>query len=51
MAVGLAVFSRSGEVVYTNLWVPARFPLLYLYLVALILVLLLLAVDKCVDLR
>jgi len=51
MAVGLAVFSRSGEVVYTNLWVPARFPLLYLYLVALTLVLLLLAVDKCVDIR
>jgi len=51
MGAGLAVFSRSGELVYTNLWVPARFPLLYLYLATGITVAILLIVGKCIDLR
>jgi hypothetical protein len=31
MGVGLAVFREGGEVTYYNLWLPARFPLLYVY--------------------
>ena len=37
MAFGLATFNtQSRKVTYTNVWLPARFPLLILYLVALI---------------
>ena len=31
MGAGLAVFREGGEVTYYNLWLPARFPLLYVY--------------------
>lgn len=51
MGLGLAVFSRSGEVAYYNLWVPSRFPLLYLYLTSAVSVLVLAFIGKCIDIR
>jgi len=38
MGLGLAVVSREGEVFYSNLWLPARFTLLYTYLASLVVV-------------
>ena len=38
MAFGLAAFDfASGDVTYVNLWLPSRFSLLYLYIMAVIL--------------
>jgi len=51
MGVGLAVFSKDGDVVYHNLWVPSRFPLLYSYLASLFCFTLLFLLGKYVDLR
>ena len=31
MGVGLALFLEGGEVTYHNLWLPGRFPLLFVY--------------------
>jgi len=31
MGVGLAEFHEGGKVTYHNLWLPARFPLLFVY--------------------
>ncbi|XP_023339559.1 cell division control protein 1 [Eurytemora carolleeae] len=51
MGVGLAVFSKSGDLVYSNLWVPARFPLLYLYLASVLSIFILILVSKCLTFR
>jgi hypothetical protein len=51
MGVGLAVFSREGELVYSNLWVPSRFPLLYLYLASVLSILILLLLSRCIGFR
>ena len=29
--MGLALFLEGGEVIYHNLWLPGRFPLLFVY--------------------
>lgn len=50
MGLGLAVVSREGEVFYANLWLPARFTLLYSYLGSLLVVALLLGGRRVVAL-
>jgi len=52
MGAGLAVIhADTGEIVYHNLWLPARFPLLYAYIASIIVVVLLFIVGKIVDVR
>jgi hypothetical protein len=52
MGAGLAVFHPdTGEMVYHNLWLPARFPLLYAYVASIIVVALLAIVGKVIDVR
>jgi len=50
MGLGLAVVSREGEVFYANLWLPARFTMLYSYLGSLLVVALLLGGRRVVAL-
>eukprot|EP00088_Acartia_fossae_P068891 TRINITY_DN8847_c0_g1_i1.p1 TRINITY_DN8847_c0_g1~~TRINITY_DN8847_c0_g1_i1.p1 ORF type:complete len:374 (+),score=50.80 TRINITY_DN8847_c0_g1_i1:88-1209(+) len=52
MGAGLAVFKpETGSMVYHNLWLPARFPLLYTYVASVIVVVLLAVVGKIIDVR
>jgi len=51
MGAGLAVFNKDGELVYHNLWLPSRFPLLFAYLASLVCVVILTVLDKCMDAR
>lgn len=51
MGVGLAVFREGGEVTYHNLWLPARFPHLFLYIASLTCVLCLFLFGKFLDFR
>ena len=51
MGLGLVSLSSQGELFYTNLWLPARFSLLYPYAASLAVVILILLVAKSLDLR
>ena len=52
MGAGLAVFHpETGEMMYYNLWLPARFPLLYAYVASIIVVVVLAIIGKMVDVR
>jgi len=51
MGVGLAVINEAGEVKYTTLWLPARFPLLFAYLAAAISVAGIFLLGKAVQAR
>ena len=51
MGLGLVSLSSQGEIFYSNLWLPARFSLLYTYAASLGVVIIILLVGKSLDLR
>ena len=51
MGLGLVTINGQGVVVYTNLWLPSRFSLLYTYGASLFIVSVIFLVGKGLDLR
>ncbi|CAL1547258.1 unnamed protein product [Lymnaea stagnalis] len=45
MGYGVAVINKSGQMKYTVMWLPARYTLLYIYIVMLVIVTFLLLLD------
>ncbi|GFR99648.1 metallophosphoesterase 1 [Elysia marginata] len=45
MGYGVAVINKSGQMKYAVLWLPSRYPLLYVYIVVLIIAVILLCLE------
>ena len=51
MGLGVVTISSQGDAVYSNLWLPSRFSLLYSYGAMLIVVTVIFVVGKLLDLK
>ena len=51
MGLGVVTISAQGDAVYSNLWLPSRFSLLYSYGAMLIVVAVIFLVGKLLDLK
>jgi len=51
MGLGLLAVTNQGEVVYSNLWLPSRFSLLYTYAASLVVVVIIFMLGKVVEIK
>ena len=51
MGLGLLAVNSQGEVIYSNLWLPSRFSLLYTYAASLVVVVILFLMGKMVEIK